>query len=64
MTCTHRFRPAGATAPAPLRDLQQGDQVAGFFVEQVKDWGDNVSVKLSGGQLSDGGVGSSSTGMR
>jgi len=38
----------------PLRELQQGDQVAGFFVEQVKDWGDNVSVKLSGGQLSDG----------
>ena len=44
----------GSNSPAPLRELQQGDQVAGFFVEQVKDWGDNVSVKLSGGQLSDG----------
>lgn len=44
----------GSNSPAPLQQLKQGDQVAGFVVEQVKDWDDNVSVKLSGGQLEDG----------
>jgi len=44
----------GSNSPAPMSSLKQGDQVAGFRVIQVKDWDDNVSVKLSGGQLGDG----------
>lgn len=44
----------GKNSPAPLASSKQGDRVAGFRVEQVKDWDDNVSVKLSGGQLGDG----------
>ena len=41
-------------APMPLALHKKGDEIAGFRVVQVKDWDDNVSVKLSGGQLGDG----------
>ena len=44
----------GKNAPAPAATYKKGDEVAGFRVVQVKDWDDNVSVKLSGGQLGDG----------
>ena len=43
-----------APAPMPLALHKKGDEIAGFRVVQVKDWDDNVSVKLSGGQLGDG----------
>jgi hypothetical protein len=38
----------------PLALHKKGDEIAGFRVVQVKDWDDNVSVKLSGGKLGDG----------
>ena len=43
-----------APAPMPLALHKKGDEIAGFRVVQVKDWDDNVSVKLSGGKLGDG----------
>ena len=45
---------SNSPAPMPLALHKKGDEIAGFRVVQVKDWDDNVSVKLTGGQLGDG----------
>jgi hypothetical protein len=45
---------SNSPAPMPLALHKKGDEIAGFRVVQVKDWDDNVSVKLTGGPLGDG----------
>tara|TARA_R110000824_G_C14795097_1_gene633732 strand:- start:79 stop:531 length:453 start_codon:yes stop_codon:yes gene_type:complete len=44
----------GKNSSVAVARYKQGVEAPGFQVEQVKDWEDNVSVKLSGGQLGAG----------